>query len=177
MAGCAGGAETFSPSDPEIQISGYYNDGAADRDLRLVVIGNPFPAMADDAFKQALQNDLQSGSVLGRAPTTPKLDPGPSAKPIYRLVYAFGQPTPVYGNVLCQIDPNHPVPVRPGGEVTATAAFCVGGEAESFISGDAQAAGPTDPHFVELARQMMDDVFRPDFQWRGNGGSSNMRNN
>jgi hypothetical protein len=171
LIGCADAPHTYSPSDNQVQISGYYSDGAADRDLRLVVIGNPFPTVPYQSFQQAVEDDLRSPSVYGRAPTTPRISPGPTAKPLYRLVYAFGQPNEVYGNVLCQVDPSRPWPAPPSPTVTATAAFCVGGEAESFISGDTQASGPTDPRFVQLARQMMDNVFRPDFVWRGPAGN------
>ena len=172
VAACADAARTYSPSDDQVQISGFYNDGAADRDLRLEVVGNPFPNIPDTAFRQAVEADLRGQPVAGRAPTAPKLDPGPTAKPLYRLVYAFGQPNAVYGNELCQIDPKGARPVAPSATVTATAAFCVGGEAESFISGEVHATTPTDPGFVQLAQQMMDDVFRPDFQWRGAPGAS-----
>ncbi len=174
IVGCTSGPRTYSPSpgDLEIKIDGYYSDGAADRDLQLVVIGNPFPGIAYGAFQHAVEADLQAQAVAGRAATHPTLSPGPTGKPLYRLVYAFGQPNPIYGNVLCQIDPNRPWPVPPAPTVTATAAFCVGGEAETFISGDTPAGGPDDPRFVQLARQMMDNVFRPDFQPRGIPGAN-----
>jgi hypothetical protein len=175
LFGCAQAAHTYSPSDNQVQISGYYSDGAADRDLRLEVIGNPFPSMPDTTFHQAVEAALRSQAVLGRAPTNFMLAPGPTAKPLYRLVYAFGQPNVVYGNVLCQIDPNRPWPVAPSGTVTASAAFCVGGEAESFISGDVQAATPNDPGFVQLAQQLMDGVFRPDFQVRAPANVNGVR--
>lgn len=160
LAGCSG-EKTFEPSDPRIKIDGYYNDGAGDRDIKLKVIGNPFAA-PPDAFRQTLEADLQSDSVLGRSPTHPQVHPGSSAKSLYRLAYAFNQPYSVYGNALCQVREEDAVATPPSTVVNATAAFCVGGEAEAYISGQTPADGPNDPRFRQLVRQMMDNVFRPD---------------
>ncbi|HEY1722486.1 MAG TPA: hypothetical protein VGG27_14685 [Magnetospirillaceae bacterium] len=161
LSGCASQERTFEPSDPRIKIDGYYNDGVGGRDVKLKVIGVAFGAQPD-AFRQALEADLQSESVLGRQPTHVVLTPGPSGKRYYRLAYAFNQPNAVYGNALCQIAESDAVQAPPSNIVNATAAFCVGGEAEAYISGQTEATGPDDPRFRQLVRQMMDQVFRPD---------------
>ncbi len=160
VAGCST-ERTFEPSDPRMKIDGYYNDGAADRDIKLKVIGNAFGA-DPQAFRRTLEADLQGGAPVGRAPTRPLLNPGPSGKPLYRLAYAFNQPNDIYGNALCQVEETPATPPSPANIVNATAAFCVGGRAEAFISGQTEANGPDDVRFYRLVRQMMDNVFRPD---------------
>jgi hypothetical protein len=160
LAACSG-ERTFEPSDPRMKIDGYYNDGAADRDIKLKVIGTAFGA-DPRAFRQTLEKELQSAAVLGRAPTRPLLHPGPTAKPLYRLAYAFNQPNDIYGNALCQVEETPTSVSTPANVVNATAAFCVGGRAEAYISGQTEANGPNDIRFRQLVRQMMDNVFRPD---------------
>jgi len=49
--------------------------------------------------------------------------------------------------------------------VQALAAFCVGGQAVTYISGQTGAAGPGDARFYRLTRDMMAAVFRPDVRW------------
>ncbi len=160
LAGCSG-ERTFEPSDPRMKIDGYYTDGAAGRDIKLKVIGTAFGA-DKDAFRRTLEADLQTTAMIGREPTRPQLNPGPTAKPLYRLAYAFNQPYSIYGNALCQVAEEDAVPSMPGKVVNATAAFCVGGRAEAYISGSTEADGPGDARFHRLVRQMMDNVFRPD---------------
>jgi len=169
LAACAADS-TYAPSDPLVQIDSFYDDGAADRDIQLVVIGDPFP-LPDQQFNRALEADLQN-TPLARPPTRPVLAPGSSAKPIYRLVYAFNPSPDMFGNTLCRLGSKaesvNDWPARPPGgpsptgDVHATAAFCVEYRSLSEISGQTIASGPADPHFVQMARLMMGEVFRKD---------------
>jgi len=169
LMSCAG-PSTYSASDPVVQIDGFYDDGASDRDLKLVVFGDPFPG-PQDQFARTVEADLRDAPV-GKSPTRLLLSPGPSAKPIYRLVYVFSPSPDMIGNAICehQLKPeaNTDFPPAasgapvPGGEVFATAAFCVEYRAVSEISGQTPADGPGDVRLYNLTRQMAAEVFRPD---------------
>ena len=120
--------------------------------------GNPFP-MPADAFARAVEADVQVG--LLRPPTHPTLTPGPTAKDNYELVFVFSPALTLRGDDLCHGRGDQAADGG-GGSVRALGAFCVAGRAETEIIGETQADGPADPHFMNLMRQMMLSLFRPD---------------
>jgi hypothetical protein len=153
-----------------VLIDGYYADGVADRDIRLVVFGNPF-AMPQDVFARTVEGDLRDTPLDG-APTHPTLTPGPTAKPIYRLIYVFDPAPATFGNAICELGlqrqsnpdfapPSAMVPPQPG-HVKAVAAFCVEYRSVSEISGQVDATMPADVGFYRLVREMEGRVFRRD---------------
>jgi hypothetical protein len=178
LAACAaGGPMIYSESDPRTKIDAFYDDGAGDRDIKLIVFGDPF-AMPKDSFARTVEADLRDAPTMHQ-PTRALLTPGPTAKPIYRLVYVFNPTTGMFGNAICrrglkaEANEDFPpasvdVPARQG-EVVAVAAFCVEYRAVSEVSGRTSATGPDDARFFTLTRAMMGQLFRPDVHWDTNG--------
>ena len=181
LAACAGTPTTYSSSDPRTKIDAFYDNGAGGRDLTLVVYGDPFP-VPKDVFARKVEADLRDVPTF-RQPTNVLLTPGPSANPIYRLVYIFGPMTGQFGNAICrhglkaEANDDFPpastmVPAQPG-EVVATAAFCVEYRAVTEISGTTAATGPDDVRVAQMTRSMMAELFRRDVNW--DTGAMHMR--
>jgi hypothetical protein len=169
LAACTGPVLT-QPGSPYTQIDSLYNYGAGARDLRLIVHGNPFP-MPADVFARVVETDVQLN--LLRQPTHPTLTPGPTAKDNYALIFVFSPAVTLSGDDLCKGRADQMAsPVSPsGGTVTVRAigAFCVSGRAETEIVGETQATGAGDVRFLDLMRQMMLALFRPDVHEGGHG--------
>lgn len=175
LTACADQGMVYDASDPVVHISSFYSDGAAGRDLTLVVDGNPF-SIPNENFARLVEADLKDNTIAERGPTQPLLTPGPSAKPLYRLVYVFEPRQGLYGDSICYANtPAQATPAAaagPNGKVTAVAAFCVGYRALSYITGETEVDGPGDVRFYRLTRLMEDAVFRPDV--RNSGPPLNM---
>jgi hypothetical protein len=178
LAACAAAGPTiYGESNPRTKIDAFYDDGAGDRDLKLVVFGDPFP-MPPDAFARTVEADLR-GAPSMHQPTRPLLAPGESAKPIYRLVYVFNPASGMFGNAICrrglkaEANEDFPPASTPSaampGQVVAVAAFCVEYRAVSEVSGQTAATGPDDVRVYQLTREMMSQLFRPDVHWDTNG--------
>jgi len=179
LATCADAPTIYSPSDPRTKIDAFYDDGAGGRDLKLIVFGDPFP-VPKEAFAKTVEADLR-GAPTARLPTNALLTPGPTAKPIYRLVYVFNPTTGLFGNAICrhglkaEANEDFPpasteVPAQQS-EVLAVAAFCVEYRAVSEISGQTVATGPDDVRVSQMTREMMGQLFRRDVNWETMSGS------
>ena len=180
LGGCSVPILTQSGT-PISEIDGFYADGAADRDLKLLVHGNPFP-MPQDGFDRVVETDVQIQTL--RPLTHPQLRPDSSAKPNYSLVYVFSPAPTLTGNDLC-LGRSDQGPASantfgaielpgPAGEETVRVigAFCVSGLARTEIVGQVQATDAADPRFLDLMRQTMFALFRPDFKQSGAGNNS-----
>jgi len=178
LVACAGTETVYDESYRKTQIDGFYDDGAGGRDLKLIVFGNPF-AIPQDKFARVVEEDLRDAPLTSRQETHPLLTPGPTAKPIYRLVYVFNPTGGLFGNAICRhglkAEANDdfppaamPTPTTPTSHIVATAAFCVEYRAVTEVSGQVDAASPGDVQFYRLTRQMMAEVFRPDVHWDQN---------
>ncbi len=166
LAACTNQGMTYDASDPIVHIDGFYSDGVAGRDLMLVVDGNPFNMPSGD-FARLVEADIKDNAIAQRGEAHPTLTPGPTAKPLYRLVYVFEPGQGVYGDAICYSNaPSQIAPATPG-KVTAMAAFCVGYRAMSFVTGETAADGPSDARIYHLVRHMEDAVFRPDVKFTG----------
>lgn len=178
LSACGSGTLLYDGGDPFQRIDSFYNYGAAGRDLRLIVAGNPF-GPADDAFKSAVEAAVQVPTM--RAPTRPTLAPGASARANYALVFAFQPPPTLSAQTLCAtIAPGPggaaapgPEPVlapAPGRRIEALGAFCLSGRALTQISGRVDTVSVTDQGFRDLMARMMNGLFRPDMrEWRQPG--------
>ncbi|WP_435537809.1 hypothetical protein [Azospirillum sp. ST 5-10] len=92
---------------------------ASNRDLHVVVLGNPF-GMDQDRFVR-LVTEAMPDNAAG-VPTHFTAVPNASAHPDYRVVLAFNPARTVAGAALCG---DQPVPTAPpGGPVAVQAAFC-----------------------------------------------------
>ena len=180
MTACAG-PTTFDQSNRQARIDSFFTYGAAGRDLRLVIVGNPFPDLAQKDFEREVESITRNVTLM-RQQTRPSLEPGPSARDNYALVFAFQPRSSLSGASLC----NHATPsgapsndesqklLLPGGpsfdadRVHAIAAFCLSGRALTSVSGQTTMASGDDPNFSALVAMMMRDLFRPDVRenWR-----------
>lgn len=135
--------------------------GAAGRDLRTIVIGNPTSLPADEFA--AIVRDHMQGANFGRpvhlVPATPETPPEG-----YRLVLAFGTLPGVGDRTLCQA----PLPAGGGpetvldGDLSVKAAFCTDDRPVRSLTGEAfDFSDPRDPGFKRFLRDVGLAVFNP----------------
>jgi len=150
-------------------LEGFYQYGAGGRDLALEVRGNPF-APADKPALDALVESAADQSGILRPPTRPRLQPGDSAKPNYKLVVQFSRGGLLLAQDLCDGRPdaagNH------DSEVTVVMAFCVSGRAVSDATGWISPTSLNDPDLPLLIKRMELELFRPDNSLDGSGGNT-----
>ena len=169
LTGC--GAPRFQVNtDRTMFLTGFYQYGAGDRDLRLVVRGNPYPALAKDDFDKIIEADAQKGGML-QPPTRPRLRPDDSAKENFRMVLAFNPVKPLDAQDLCD---NHPSADAQSaeGELIIIAAFCVSGRAVSHTEAWITSPNPRSADLANLIAGIKSELFRPDDTWQASGGSS-----
>lgn len=128
---------------------------ASHRDLRVVVKGNPFPGRTSpEAAARAVVAAM--GDQPGWFVTRYTLDPGETARGLYKVVWLFGVPanTSIYG--ICRKDA---APAIGKGEVVM-AAFCRGERALSYLAGRMGAVDSVDdPGFRRFVRMATRALF------------------
>ncbi|MGQ9365536.1 hypothetical protein [Azospirillum sp. ST 5-10] len=137
---------------------------AADRDLRVVVQGNPFAATPAE-LAQTVTTVM--GKRIAGIRTNPTVQPDSSARPDYRVVVVFEPVQPTLNARLCAMGP---VPTRPTGEtLTVQAAFCREGRTLTSATGWLdEPQGPNDPRL----RHLVGDITSALFPTPGAGGRS-----
>jgi hypothetical protein len=145
-------APTYSP--------GEFAYAGAGRDLRVVVVGNPFGGNRAD-FERAV-TDAMRGQHWGQR-TNFTTVPGPSARDRYRVVLLFDPPRSLNGARLCHDDPST-LPSQPTADgIVLFAAFCRGKRSRTEIKGYiSSASGQADPVFRSLVGQVTNGLFPPD---------------
>lgn len=160
LGGCSGVDQVN-----QTEVSGTYtaaavSDAVFDRDLKTVVIGDPFATaatpVAKPAFDQAVVDLLTSAGT--RPATHYTTTPGATAKPDYRIVLAFNTAAKRPAGQLCMAaDPaaSETVLAPPPGtgpvDVSVQAALCHGGGAMTAANGVVSAvSGPDAPGFRHL---------------------------
>ncbi|MBP2298594.1 hypothetical protein [Azospirillum picis] len=128
---------------------------AANRDLRVVLYGDPFgltPERLADKVLPHMQNRV--AGVVTHLTTTPD----ESARPIYKVVLAFNVAQTTLNSELCG---SVPIPTRPpGGAIVVQGAFCRQGGALTGATGWLdQPQGPDDPDFRSLISDMTFTLF------------------
>lgn len=160
-SGCDGVVRTTaSIKGSPVYNSGEFGYAAGGRDLRVVIVGNPFGG-DQSALDRSVTNAMQ-GRNFGQE-TNFTTTPGPSAREMYRVVIVFDPPIGIGGDTVCSTDPATLPPTAGGGEaVVLAAAFCRSERALTSVRGDiGRAAGPEDPAFVALIEQVTRDLFPP----------------
>jgi len=169
LAGC--GAPRYQVNtDRTMFLSGYYQYGAGDRDLQLVVRGNPYPGLAKDEFDKIIEADAARGGLL-QPPTRPRLHPDDSAKKNFSMVLAFNPVEPLDPQDLCDNRPSADAQ-SPEGDLTIIAAFCVSGKAVSHSTAWITTADPRSPALAKLIAGVKSELFRPDDAVQASGGDS-----
>jgi hypothetical protein len=138
--------------------TGVFGLAAGGRDLRVVIVGNPFAR--DRAAFEAAVIDAMQGRNLGQK-TNFTTNPGPDANEPYRVVMVFNPPADLTGPQLCASDPLGVTP-RPygGGRLDLFAVFCRTSEVLTQLAAAIPGAeGTGDPLFVELVGQTTRGLF------------------
>jgi len=146
------------------EISPVYQAGefayaGAGRDLRVMVVGNPFGGPSDE-FDRTV-TDLMQGNHWGQR-TNFTTTPGESARESYHVVMLVNPPQTFPGIKLCRTDPKDlPTGARDSG-VVLFAAFCRRNESLTEIKGFAESAsGPADAAFADLVAGVTNGLFPP----------------
>lgn len=128
---------------------------ASDRDLRVVILGNPF-GVDPQSFGRLVTDDMQNHIIGVKTHFT--TTPNATARPDYRVVLAFNPTQTMLNSYLCSGQPIQTSP--PGGPIVLLGAFCRGGGALSTATGWLdRPQGPTDPDFRHLISDMTYALF------------------
>lgn len=161
VTACAAGGVRLTQQEIAPNYSpGEFAYAGAGRDMRVVVVGNPFGG--DGAGFEKAVTDAMQGRHWGQR-TNFTTTPGPNARDRYRVVLLFNPPRSLNGSRLCH-DAPATLPTESASEgITLFAAFCRGKrsrtEIKGYISG---ASGPDDPAFRALLGQVTNGLFPPD---------------
>lgn len=161
LAGCDGSRVVADEPDSAYNF-GELTYAAADRDLRVVVQGNPFAA---DPAELARTVTTTMGKRVHGIRTNPTTEPDSSARPDYRVVIVFEPVQPTLNAKLCAMGP---IPTRALGEtLTVQAAFCREGRVLTSATGWLpEPQGPNDPRL----RHLVGDITSALFPTPGAGG-------
>lgn len=148
--------------------SGEFAYAGADRDMKVVVVGNPFGG-DQETFGRTVTGYMQGNHWGPRTNFTTA--PGASARNSYRVVMLFDPPKTLVGMRLCRVEGSALPTVRTGDEIILFAAFCRGNESMTEIKGRiAGATGPEDPVFGYLIGQVTNALFPPDRRFEDDHG-------
>jgi hypothetical protein len=128
---------------------------ASDRDLRVVLHGNPF-GLAPERFAEKVLPHMQD-RVLG-VKTNLTTTPNDTARRDYKVVLAFNLVENTLNSALCTEGPMRTS--SPGGPIVVQGAFCRAGAALTSATGWLdRPQGPDDPDFRSLISDMTFSLF------------------
>ncbi|MDH3228607.1 MAG: hypothetical protein OEN55_02330 [Alphaproteobacteria bacterium] len=161
VTGCATGGVSLTQQDISASYSpGEFAYAGAGRDLRVVVVGNPFGG-GRAAFESAVTGAMQ-GRHWGQAVNFTTM-PGANARTSYRVVLLFGPPATLNAMRLCREEESALPTIPAADEVVLFGAFCRGGGSLTTIKGRVPgAANPQDPAFRDLVGRVTNGLFPPD---------------
>jgi hypothetical protein len=161
VAACAAGGVRLTQQEIAPSYSpGEFAYAGAGRDMRVVVVGNPFGG--DRAVFERAVTDAMQGRHWGQR-TNFTTTPGASAHVRYRVVLLFDPPRSLSGARLCREDPSALPSESTGKGIVLFAAFCRGKRTRTEIKGRISgAAGADDLAFRELLGQVTNGLFPPD---------------
>lgn len=147
------------------EISPSYRPGefayaGADRDMRVIVVGNPFGG-EQEAFEWAVTIKMQGNHWGPRTNFT--ATPDASARNSYRIVMLFDPPVDMAPARLCRDDPSTLPSINNPDTTTLFAAFCRERRSLTEIKGSVpRPSGPEDPVFGDLVAEVTNGLFPPD---------------
>ena len=150
--GCASAVLMQSSNDTQTVpgVLGTFIYAGADRDMRTVVVGNPFSAPKAEV-DQAITDNMQ-GRNYG-LPTHFTTTPGETARPGYSVVIMFDPPQGMAKDDICG-ETGKRLPEPPGDRIRMLTGFCAGDGLLSWvIASISRVATPTDPAFGNLVAQ------------------------
>ena len=148
IAACAGITQSYAVYPRYSASDATY--AAADRDLKVIVLGNP-TALPKDRFESAVALAMQGKNFQHGTRFT--VTPGASWRADYRVVVAFGAPANASGSVYCRYAAP-PEPVAGQQPIRMVLAFCDG---EALLS-EVLASTPSVAAPGELDRLMADTL-------------------
>ena len=157
LVGCAGRPLVYNEQLSHAYRPTEYGYGAGRRDFTTVIQGDPFQ-LGEGEF-QAQFVDLLNRHQPILQPTHFTTTPGPSARPIYRVVFLFNTKY-VLPNQMCRQPLDVPA-AEPGKTVRVMAAFCRWQGALSTVTGEVEVASVDDPRFESMIGQMIWLLFPP----------------
>lgn len=150
LAGCTG--EIMQSNFDRPGADRYFQYGAAPGEMRAVVVGNPFPVskpVVDQAVVDAMQRN-HNGPM-----THFTTQPGPDARPDFRIVMAFNTPMNFNASGLCR-SPDGIPSGKTTGNLEILSGFCVGDKLYSHAKVSAPSVdSPTDPRFASMVQTAM----------------------
>ena len=154
-----GGVRLTQQEISAVYTSNDFAYAAAGRDLRVVVVGNPFGGDRAE-FDNAVTGYMQ-GNHWGQA-TNFTTTPGETARESYYVVMLFNPPKSFPGAKLCREKPaDLPTEARDSG-VMLFGAFCLSNKSLTEIKGYIETAGgPADPNFGDLVASVTQGLFPP----------------
>ncbi len=153
LGGCLNERVVASDPMPAYTLS-EVSYAASNRDLRVVLHGNPFNSDAQ-ALAQAVLPSMQE-RVFG-VNTNLTTTPNETARPDYKVVLAFNVAENRTNYSLCG---DGPIPTRPpGGPIIVQGAFCRGGAFTTATGWLDDPKGPDDPDFRQLISDMTFSLF------------------
>ena len=148
--------------------AGEFAYAGAGRDMRVIVVGDPFNADAA-VFGKAVTDYMQGNHWGPRTNFT--TTPGASARSSYRVVMLFDPPKTLVGMRLCREEATALPTARDSNEIVVFAAFCRGNESLTEIKGRIKGAtGPEDPVFGDLVAQVTNALFPPERRFEDDHG-------
>ncbi|MCW8861314.1 MAG: hypothetical protein OQK07_02695, partial [Rhodospirillales bacterium] len=128
-------------------VPDHFTYAAANRDMTVVLVGNPFPAPEGGLAKAVTKAMSPRGDGLGTRFTT---TPGDNAHRNYRIIVAFDPPSSITGRALCEGKGAGGGQAN-GREMRLHAAFCVSATLLSEASAAMpRPAAPNDPQLARL---------------------------
>jgi hypothetical protein len=161
LAGCGGAARVV-----DLPTGNIYRDQDLGGEFPVVVLGNPFAGVSQEALTQRVVAVMPGGFGYGTqfVPSPPGAPP-----PVRRVVWVFGPGVGGGdGSAVCQSQGSAPAPTA---EIRAYAAVCRGPSALSAVQADVSGVrAPDDPGFRDLIRTATTELFnRQPQQDRGRG--------
>jgi hypothetical protein len=174
VAACAPGAGSVGGADydPAYDFSEFYRvaDG---KTFRVVVDGNPFPALAADDVRQRLLPVMQANRPRPRVTFTYDV-PAEEQHPDYRMVLVFDAANDLTAARVCANQIRHRA--QPSGRFDVFAVYCRNDAALSQAVATTSATAPEDPAVGQLFSQLFLVLFSeappfhrppPGFFWPG----------
>ncbi|AWK87060.1 hypothetical protein [Azospirillum thermophilum] len=154
LAGC-GNERVVSDLPAPAYTPGELAYAASDRDLRVVIHGNPFGGDGE-RFGDRVTDYMQNHVFGVRTHFT--IRPDQTARPDYRVVLAFNPAQNTLNSELCR---NAAIPTRPpGGAIVVQGAFCRGGGALTSATGWLdEVKTMEDPDFRQLIGDLTFSLF------------------
>jgi hypothetical protein len=152
VAGCASAVLMQSSNDTQTTpgLLGTFIYAGAGRDMRTVILGNPFSA--PQAEVDRLITDAMQGRNNG-PPTHFTTTPAENARAGYSVVMMFDPPRGMPKKNICD-DTGRPIPEPPGERIRLLTGFCAGGELLSWVVASiSRVAAPSDPAFADMVSQ------------------------